>query len=390
MRVLVAPDKFRGTLSAPAAAAAIARGWTSADPDARLTQLPIADGGEGTLDALLAALSGEEIVTTVTGPLGEPVTARYAIVTAEGAPTGVIEMAAASGLTLVPEQRRDPKRATTRGTGELMLAAVRRGARRLLVCLGGSATNDAGAGLAQALGIRLIDANGDDLRAGGAELLRLDRIDATGRSPELDGVVVTVAMDVDNPLTGPTGASATFGPQKGASPEDVALLDRALAVFARVVRRDMGVAVDRLPGAGAAGGLGAGLVAFVGARLQSGARTVMDAVGFDAHLRASDLLVTGEGSFDEQSLRGKAPGEALRAARDVGVAAVVLCGRSTLARPSVPVFDMSARHGLRAAMERPRETLESIAKEACWSLSNPAHAAPAGVQDGGGVARTMR
>lgn len=365
MRVLVAPDKFRGTLSASGAAAAIAQGWERGDPAATVTRLPLADGGEGTLDALLAAMAGEEHPALVTGPLGEPVTARYGMVGAGPERTGVIEMAEASGLVLVPPDRRDPKRTTTRGTGELILAAVSSGARRLLVCVGGSATNDAGAGAAQALGFRLLDAEGMDIGPGGAALIRLDRIDASGRSPGLDGIEVIVATDVDNPLTGQRGASATFGPQKGASAADVELLDRALTRFADVVARDLGAEIRDVPGAGAAGGLAGGLQAFLGARLRSGARTVMDAAGFDAKLREADLVVTGEGSFDEQSLRGKVPGAVLEAAARVGVRAVVLCGRADAAAtlPGLEVRSMVERFDEDAAMNRPRETLEALAAE---------------------------
>jgi glycerate 2-kinase len=364
MRVLVAPDKFRGTLSASEAAEAIARGWERGDPAATVTRLPLADGGEGTLDALLAALSGEDHPALVTGPLGDPVEARYGMVGKGPARTGVIEMAEASGLTLVPLERRDAKRTTTRGTGELILAAVVRGAGRLLVCVGGSATNDAGAGAAQALGFRLLDSEGVDLAPGGAALLRLDRIDVSGRSPALDGVEVVVATDVDNPLTGPRGASATFGPQKGASPEDVELLDRALHRFADVVARDLGVEVRDVPGAGAAGGLAGGLMAFLGAHLQSGARTVMDAAGFDAKLGAADLVVTGEGSFDEQSLGGKVPGAVIDAATRAGVPTIVLCGQATTTRPGVEIRSMIERFGEEASLGRPGQTLEALAAEA--------------------------
>ena len=362
VRVLVAPDKFRGTLSASDAAAAIARGWQRGDPGAAVVPLPLADGGEGTLDVLLLALHGEAIDTQVTGPFGEPVRARFGLVDVAGVPTAIVEMALASGLALVPPGAGDPKVTTTRGTGELILAAARAGARRILVTVGGSATNDAGAGMAQALGFRLLDAGGDGLGPGGAELLRLERIDGSGVEPVLADVGVVVATDVTNPLTGPEGASATYGPQKGAAPEDVELLDRALARFADVVRRDLGVDVRDLPGAGAAGGLGAGLVAFLGAKLQEGARVVMDAVGFDARLRAADLVVTGEGSFDEQSLHGKAPGAVLAAARAAGAAAVVLCGVATVAPPGIRVASMVDRFGREAAIERPSETLEALAE----------------------------
>ncbi len=363
MRVLVAPDKFRGTLSAERAAAAIAKGWQRGDPSAQAVTLPLADGGEGTLDVLLLALDGEAVDEEVAGPLGEPVRARFGLVDVAGVRTGIVEMALASGLALVPPGAGDPTVTTTRGTGELILAAARAGARRILVTVGGSATNDGGAGMAQALGFRLLDAAGDDLRPGGAELLRLERIDGSGAEPVLGDIDVVVATDVTNPLTGPEGASATYGPQKGASPDDVELLDRALARFADVVRRDLGVDVRELPGAGAAGGLGAGLVAFLGATLQEGAGVVMGAVGFDTRLRGADLVVTGEGSFDEQSLRGKAPGAVLTAARAARIPAVVLCGVATVPSPGVRVASMVDRFGAEAALDRPSESLEALAEE---------------------------
>src|SRR6266567_3629500 len=298
MRVLVAPDKFKGTLTAEQAAEAIMAGWRRAVPGAEVDLSPMADGGEGTLDALVAALGGERFAERVAGPLGDSVRAEYAIVRSPYGPLGVVEMARASGLGLISEDRRNPVRATTHGTGELILAAARRGVPRILVCIGGSATNDAGAGMAQALGIRLLDERGRDLRPGGEALLELARIDATGLDPAVGNVRFVVACDVDNPLTGANGASAVYGPQKGASPEAVAQLDRALGHFAAVVHRDLAVDVRSIPGAGAAGGLGAGLVAFLGAHLRPGVDVVMDAVGLRGRLERADAAVTGEGAFD--------------------------------------------------------------------------------------------
>jgi glycerate kinase len=360
-RVLIAPDKFKGTLSALEAADATARGWRRGDPSATLQVVPVADGGEGTMDALVAALDGSAIAHRATGPLGEPVDAAFGLVHATDGLLGVVEMARASGLALVPQDRRDPTRTTTRGTGELILAACRRGAERVLVCVGGSATNDAGAGMAQALGFRLLDADGANVGSGGGELLRLDRIDATGVDPAIRTVRFEAAVDVDNPLTGPAGASAVYGPQKGAGPADVDLLDRALARFALVVRRDLGMDVDGVPGAGAAGGMGAGLIAFLGARLRPGVDVVIDAIGLEDRIRAADLVVTGEGSFDAQSLRGKAPAGVLRAAARAGVPAVVLCGRAEVRPPGVQVHTLVERCGERDAMERARSCLEELA-----------------------------
>ena len=233
----------------------------------------------------------------------------------------------------------------------------------MLVCIGGSATNDGGAGMAQALGVRLLDGEGGDLPPGGASLLELVRIDMRGLDPAVKSVRVVVATDVDNPLTGPHGAAAVYGPQKGASSEDVLLLDRALGHLAAVINRDLALDVRDIPGAGAAGGLGAGLIAFLGARLRPGVEVVMEAVRLRERLEGADLLVTGEGTFDEQSLHGKAPAGALRAAAEAGVPAVVLCGWATAKAPGATVFSMAERFGEREALERARIRLEDLAAE---------------------------
>jgi glycerate kinase len=260
----------------------------------------------------------------VTGPLGEPITARFGLL-GDGR-TAVIEMASASGLVLVPSQRRNPLIATTRGTGELLLAAIAAGARRVIVGIGGSATNDGGAGLGQALGYRLLDSHGRDLEPGGGHLDRLDRIDRSGRRPELDGIEVAVACDVTNALCGPSGASAVYGPQKGATPAMVAQLDANLAHFAHIVARDLGIAIRDLPGSGAAGGLGGGLVAFAGGRLEGGVNLVIDAVNLAARLAGADLCLTGEGALDAQSAFGKTPVGVARLARSIGCPTLALAG----------------------------------------------------------------
>lgn len=390
MRVLVAPDKFKGTLTAEQAARAVARGWRREDPGSELDLAPMADGGEGTLEALVAALGGERRRLTVAGPLGDPVEAEYALVPARDGPLAVVEMARASGLGLLSPARRDPKRTTTRGTGELVLDACRRGARRVLVCIGGSATNDAGAGMAQALGVRLLDAVGRDLPPGGAALLQLARIDLSGLDPAVRRSEVLVACDVDNPLVGPAGASAVYGPQKGATPEDVQLLDRALRRFAAVVRRDLGVDVRGLPGAGAAGGLGAGLVAFLGARLRPGVELVMEAARLWERMERADLVVTGEGSFDQQSLRGKVPAGVLRAAAERGVPALVLCGRAEVELPGVPVFALVDRFGAREALERADPLLADLAAEVAGAVrrGEVALRPPAGLPASGPAVRS--
>ncbi|HEX2031039.1 MAG TPA: glycerate kinase, partial [Actinomycetota bacterium] len=262
MRVVIAPDKFRGTLSAAEAAAAMAEGWQRVDHRPQLEQVPVADGGEGTLEALATALGAELHRARVTGPLGDPVSAAYAVAETPGGRVAVVEMAQASGLRQVSEPRRDAVRATTRGTGELVLAACAHRPRRVIVAVGGSATTDGGAGMAQAVGVRLLDERGRDLRPGGGVLRALARIDATGLDRSLRSVDVVVAADVDSPLLGPRGAARAFAPQKGAGPDEVALLEEALSHLAAVVHRDLGIDVRDVPGGGAAGGLGAGLVAF--------------------------------------------------------------------------------------------------------------------------------
>ncbi|HLQ61576.1 MAG TPA: glycerate kinase [Candidatus Acidoferrales bacterium] len=324
MRLVVAPNPFKGTLGSPAAAAAIARGLRSALPAAEVLEVPVADGGEGTTEALVAARGGELVEVEVEGPLGEPVRARYGLI--DGGRTAVVELAAASGLTLLPTARRDPRVTSTYGFGQLLAAARRRGVTRVIAGIGGSATNDGGAGMAQAIGFRLLDREARELPRGGAALGRLERIDATGADPGWRQVEVEVACDVTNPLCGPQGASAVYGPQKGATPAMVAELDQALCHFAEVVERDLGARVADLPGAGAAGGAGAGLVAFLGARLVRGAPLVVEAAGLDRALAGAAAAFTGEGRVDGQTAYGKGPAEVVRRAVAAGVPCVVLAG----------------------------------------------------------------
>ncbi len=273
-KVVVAPDSFKGSLTARQVCEAAEEGLHRVWPEAEVVSVPMADGGEGTVQSLVDATSGRIISIDVAGPMGEPVTAFFGVL-GDGV-TAVIEMAAASGLPLVPVGRRNPLVATTRGTGELIASALDMGCRRFIIGIGGSATNDGGAGMAQALGMRLLDARGVEIGPGGAELARLARIDASGLDPRAAQSGFVVACDVDNPLTGPRGASAVYGPQKGATPEMVEMLDGALRNLAAIVQRDLGVDVDGIPGAGAAGGLGAGLMAFLGASLKRGIEIVVE------------------------------------------------------------------------------------------------------------------
>ncbi|HVF08974.1 MAG TPA: glycerate kinase [Actinomycetota bacterium] len=361
MRILVAPDKFRGTLTAAQAARAFAAGWRRSRPDDALDLVPMADGGEGTMDALVDALDGRIVPATVSGPFGDAVGSAFGLASTPEGMLGVVEMARASGLALLDDTRRDPLRTSTRGTGELIALAIAAGADRLVVCIGGSATNDGGAGLAAALGVRLLDASGAPIPDGGAALASLDRIDLSTRHAGLARISVTGACDVDNPLTGPSGASVVYGPQKGATPGDVVSLDRALGRLAAVVERDLGVDLRDEPGAGAAGGLGFGLMAFCGATLRPGVAVVMEAVGLAERIVAADLVITGEGSLDEQSLRGKVPAGVLDACRLAGTPAAIVCGRATI-DPGVPVVSLVDRVGQKAALADARTALVGAAE----------------------------
>jgi glycerate kinase len=324
MKIIVAPNSFKGSLSAAQAAAAIARGVREAAPDAEVIEIPVADGGEGTVDALVSARKGTYQEVEVEGPLGDLVRATYGLI--DGGRTGVVELASASGLTLIPVDRRDPRRASTFGFGQLLEAARRQGVASIIAGIGGSATNDGGAGMAQALGYRLLDAAGHDLLRGGAALAQLERIDPSGFDQAWRSIGVMVASDVTNPMTGPYGASYVYGPQKGADPDAVHELDAALARLAVVIGRDLGRQVADIPGAGAAGGAGAGLVAFLDAKLVEGAPLVVDASGFDQALRGAHLVITGEGRVDGQTAFGKAPGEVAKRAKSAGIPSLLLAG----------------------------------------------------------------
>lgn len=324
MRVVVAPNAFKGSLTAKQAAEAIARGVRAGGGEAVLA--PVADGGDGTLDALVAGVGGSVMGTIARGPLGLPVRAHLGILS-DG--TGVVEMAQASGLTLVPEGERDPMRATSYGTGELVRAALSRRPTRIVFALGGSATVDGGTGLARALGLRFLDAEDKPLPDGGGPLERLVRIDIAKLDPRVTATPLIVASDVTNPLLGPDGAAHVFGPQKGASPEQVAILERGLERLAERLEADLGADVAERPGAGAAGGAGAMLLA-LGAEMRPGIEVVLEAIGFDRTLAGADLVITGEGKLDRQTLGGKAPAGVARAAADAGVPCAAIVGSSEL------------------------------------------------------------
>lgn len=313
MRILIAVDSFKGSLSSQQAGEAITEGIHKVFPEAMTYILPMADGGEGTVEALVQAMQGEILRTKATSPLGEIIEGFLGQL-----PDGmvVLEMAAASGLPLVPPEKRNPLVTSTKGTGELILKAMDLGARDIILGIGGSATNDGGAGMAQALGVKLLDTEGRELNPGGGELGRLASIDLVQVDPRLKNTKITVMCDVDNPLCGERGASAVFGPQKGASPEMVQILDRNLEHYAQIIKEQLGLDLKDIPGSGAAGGLGIGLLAFTNAELKTGVETILDTVKFDQMLEESDFVITGEGRIDSQSLYGKVPmGVAKRAVK---------------------------------------------------------------------------
>jgi len=324
MLIAIAPDSFKGTLSADAAAKAIAAGLRRALPQARLRLIPMADGGEGTMDAVVAAAHGSWRRCRVYDPLGRRITARYGAFA--GGRRVIIEMAAAAGLPLLKPDERNPLATSTCGVGELLRHALDRGARQVALGIGGSATNDGGTGLARALGARFLDRRSRELPPGGGSLTALTRIDLSALDPRLRRVTLEVACDVTNPLCGPRGASAVYGPQKGAMPAMVRRLDAGLRRLAEVTRRDLGLDVAATPGAGAAGGLGFGLLAFCGARLRRGVELVADAVRLEQKLAGCDLVITGEGRMDAQTINGKTPMGVAAVAQRVGVPVIALCG----------------------------------------------------------------
>jgi glycerate kinase len=324
MKIVVAPQSFKGSLNAREVAQAIAEGIKRVLPDIEIILVPMADGGEGTVQALVYSTHGRLMSVEVTGPLGDKVSAEWGIL-GDGV-SAVVEMAAASGITLVPPERLNPLIATTYGTGELIRAALDAGCRKLIIGIGGSATNDGGAGMAQALGARLLDEKDEELPWGGAALAGLKHIDVSGLDSRLTECEVTVASDVTNPLVGPEGASRVYGPQKGATEEMCRQLDEALTNYARVIKNDLGIDVIDMPGAGAAGGLGAGLVAFLGARLMSGIDIVSQAVGLTDHLKGAALVFTGEGRMDAQTLFGKTTAGVTARAKELQVPVVAVVG----------------------------------------------------------------
>jgi glycerate kinase len=379
-RILICPNAFKGSLTAAAAAEAIRAGvarWSAEAGGALRGEavetdlLPLADGGDGTLATLVAASGGDIVPARVRGPLGAPVDAAWGRLGGERADTAVVEMALASGLALLRAEERDPRRASTYGTGELIRAALDAGCRRIVVGIGGSATNDGGAGMASALGARLLDGAGRELEPGGAALSRLATVDVSRFRLPPDATIF-VASDVDNPLCGPQGASAVYGPQKGADLAAVRELDAALAHYAQVLREQLGVDVANVPGSGAAGGLGAGLLAFCRAEIRSGLELAMEVTGFESRLRACRLAITGEGRLDSQTARGKVVAGVARAARAAGVPAIALAGsieegaeaalRAIGLTAALPILDGPL--SLEEAMQAAATLLEAAAERA--------------------------
>ena len=362
LRILVAPDSFGGALDSVAVAQAIATGWQRARPEDTLIRAPMADGGEGTLAAVAAALGDRAVRRSVAAhdALGRPISADYLLL--DDGRVGFVEMAAASGLAQLTVEERTPasaRVASTGGTGELVRSALDAGVKRLILGLGGSATNDGGSGMLTALGVRLLDMAGGDLRPGGAALAELIVIDPTGLDPRLTQVEVVVASDVTNPLTGPAGAAATYGPQKGADEDAVADLDAALGIYGTAIQAASGRDVADLPGAGAAGGTGAALLGFTNATLRPGVEVVAEMIGLAAALEDADLVITGEGRADEQTLAGKAAMGVAQMAGGRGTPVVLLCG--TLG-PGSEALEVSGLFALvQPVADRPMTLAEAMA-----------------------------
>ncbi|MDQ6589492.1 MAG: glycerate kinase, partial [Haemophilus parainfluenzae] len=324
MKIVIAPDSFKESLTALEVANAIETGFKQIFPNAEYVKLPMADGGEGTVQSLVDATQGRLIETEVTAPLGNQVKSFFGL-SGDGK-TAIIEMAAASGLHLVPMDKRDPCQTTSFGTGELIKQALDLGVQHIILGIGGSATNDGGAGMLQALGLRLLDKNGQSIGFGGAELSKIAEIQMTDLDPRLQYVQIEVACDVNNPLCGERGASAIFGPQKGATPEMVKELDAALAHFAEIAGRDCGKQIKEQPGAGAAGGMGGGLLLLPNVQLKAGVQIVLDNLKLAEQVKEADLVITGEGRMDAQSILGKTPIGVARTAKQFNKPVIVIVG----------------------------------------------------------------
>ena len=335
MKIVIAPDSFKGSLTALQVAEAIEVGLRRMFTDAAIEKIPMADGGEGTVQSLVDATGGQILTAQVLDPLGNSINAQYGVL-GDGV-TAVIEMAAASGLTLVPLDKRDPRVTTTYGTGELIRVALAHGCRKLIIGIGGSATNDGGAGMAQALGAKLLTASGEQIEPGGGSLATLNSIDLSELDPGIAETETVVACDVNNPLTGKQGASHVYGPQKGATPEMIRVLDANLVHFDKIVQRDLSKSVGNVPGAGAAGGLGAGLMAFLDASLKSGIDIVTEATQLSKRFAGADLVITGEGQINFQTVFGKTPVGVAKVAKTHNIPVIAIAG--SIADNSDGVYD---------------------------------------------------
>jgi len=368
MKIVIASDKYKGSLSATEVCRVIGKTIKEIGPDIEVILSPMADGGDGTVETLVESLDGKFVELEVKGPLGEPVKARFGMI---GNGTAVIEMASASGLVLVPAGRRNPMETTTYGTGELILKAIDMGSKKIIVGIGGSATNDGGMGMAQALGYRLLDSSGDPLGFGGKELVRLSSIDDTGINSKLLSTTIEVASDVDNPLYGKKGAAYVYGPQKGAGPEMVEDLDEGLKNYAQIVARDLKKDIAGLPGAGAAGGLGAGLAAFAGGVLKPGTDIVIETTGLEDKIKDADLIITGEGAMDDQTFYGKSAYGVAKLALKYSIPVITINGSVLSDRNNINEKNSSLFSGNFSIINRPM-TLEEAIRDAEELLSGAA------------------
>lgn len=322
MKVVIAIDSFKGSVSSLEAGEAAKNGVLDVYPDADVSVMPLADGGEGTVETLVYGLGGEMVNTDVTGPMGEKINCSYGIING----TAVMEMAASSGLPLVPPDRRNPLLATTYGVGDMIKDAVNRGCHDFIIGIGGSATNDGGMGMLQSLGVRFVDENGKETGIGGKYLADIRDVDISGLMPELKECAFNIACDVDNPLCGERGASRVYGPQKGASENDIKFLDSALGNFSKITKKKLGADCAETPGSGAAGGLGYGFMAYLGGELKPGVEIVLDAIGMDKAMEGADFVITGEGRIDSQTAMGKAPAGVAKRAKKAGAIVIGVAG----------------------------------------------------------------
>ncbi|MBC7333017.1 MAG: glycerate kinase [Actinobacteria bacterium] len=357
MKILVSTDKYKGSLSALEVCTIIGNAIRKVDRSIEVVISPMADGGEGTVDTLVESEKGRYVKIRVKDPLGKVINSRFGIIKKDIA---VIEMALASGLWLVPDDKRNPMETTTYGTGELIRKALDMGCRKVIIGIGGSATTDGGMGMAQALGVRFYDESGNLLGFGGKQLLKLHKIDISGIHPRVHSTEFLVACDVDNPLTGRKGAAYVYSPQKGATPEMVKELDRGLLNFAKIIKKDLGKDVKNLKGAGAAGGLGAGLVAFLGAKLMRGTDIIIETTSLRQKMLGADLVITGEGAFDRQTFFGKSAYGVARLAREYNIPVITINGSVLTERRDISSENLSLFSGNFSIINRPMSLEEAI------------------------------